>query len=239
LALAAWTLRSTVNVVVAAADRGALASLASLRWLWRNKPARIVILAYAFHAWELLGMWAWLPAFLSAAALLHGGDGATLALAGAALAALTHLLSMAGSLCGGFWSDRWGRTRVILVMSLASLACSLVFGWLLAAPLWLVVGVAIVLNFFAVGDSAIHSAALSEVVPAPHLATAYSLRSVLGFGMGALSPWLFGLTLDAAGDSLALGWGLAWSGLAAVGLAGPLLSWRLLRREARQAAGLR
>lgn len=41
----------------------------------RNKPAMLTIWGYTFHAWELLGLWAWLPAFLAAAAIA-GGPGA-------------------------------------------------------------------------------------------------------------------------------------------------------------------
>ncbi|HJV93220.1 MAG TPA: MFS transporter [Azonexus sp.] len=231
LAVATWTLRTSANVQIPAADRGPVASWASLCWLWRNRPARFVILGYTFHAWELLGMWAWLPAFLSVAASQQGdaswlGSGA---LAGAALAALTHLVSMVGSLAGGVWSDRWGRSRVILALSLLSIACSLLFGWLLPAPLWILVVLAALFNFSAVGDSAIYSAALTERVPQQHLATAYALRSILGFGMGALSPWLFGLLLDLPGNAPVVSWGLAWTGLGLVALVGPYLSWRLLR----------
>ena len=230
LGVATWTLQHSKNILIPAVDRGPLASFASLLWLWRNKAARFVILGYTFHAWELLGMWAWLPAFLSLAAS-QSGDGQLLGsglLAGAALAALTHLLSMAGSLAGGVWSDRWGRSRVTLGLSLLSIACALAFGWLLAAPLWLLVPVAVLFNFAAIGDSAIYSAALTEVVPAQHLATAYALRSILGFGMGALSPWLFGLVLDLPGNTPALAWGLAWSGLGIVALAGPYMTWCLM-----------
>ncbi len=223
-------LRRTPNVVVAPDRRGALATLASLRYLWRHKPARYVILAYSFHAWELLALWAWLPAFLSAAVARHGE--VSLVAAGASLAALTHLVSMAGSLLGGRWSDRWGRTEVILALSVASLCCSLFFGWLLAAPLWCLVLVAVFFNLTAIGDSAIFSAALTEVVEAQHLAAAYSLRSVLGFGMGALSPWLFGVVLDRVAPPEEA-WGWAWTLLAVVAAVGPLMSWRLLRQPGR------
>ena len=225
-ALAMLTLRGTANVVVAPAARGAVVSLASLRFLWRHRPARYNILGYTFHAWELLGMWAWLPAYLAATAALHHGAEGGLVVAGAALAALTHLASMIGSLAGGSWSDRWGRTPVVLVLSLASIACSLVFGWLMALPLMIVVAVAIVFNLTAVGDSAIHSATLTEVVPPAHLATAYSVRSILGFGMGVASPWLFGVVLDVAGGTPAA-WGWAWTMLGALALLGPWATWKL------------
>lgn len=236
-ALAMMVLRQTPNVVVAAESRGPAISLASLRFLWQHKPARYNIIGYTFHAWELLGMWAWLPAFLAATAAYHrgaelGGSGAGgLVIAGAALAALTHLVSMFGSLAGGSWSDRWGRTQVILTMSLSSIVCALVFGWLMVLPLAVVVAVAVVFNLTAVGDSAIHSATLTEVVPPQHLATAYSVRSITGFGMGVLSPWLFGLVLDVGGNDSIAAWGWAWSLLGLFALVGPWATWRLQRQH--------
>lgn len=227
--LAALTLRASENRRIPPVDRNRLLSTASLRWLWRSSAARRSILAYSFHAWELLGMWAWLPAYLTAAAIARG-NGDTLidgAIAGAGLAALSHLASTAGSLAGGICSDRWGREKVILALSLASIACSLGFGWLFAAPLPWLVGLALVYNLSAVGDSAIHSATLSEVIPPEHLATAYSLRSLLGFGLGAISPWLFGTVLDHLQARPSFAWGVAWSLLGAVALCGPYQTWRL------------
>mgnify|MGYP002367893210 CR=1 FL=1 len=93
-------------------------------------------------------------------------------------------------------------------------------------PLLLLVAVAIVFNLTAVGDSAIHSATLTEVVPPAHLATAYSVRSILGFGMGVASPWLFGVVLDVAGGTPAA-WGWAWTMLGALALLGPWATWKL------------
>lgn len=198
----------------------------------RNRPAMLVIWAYTFHCWELLGMWAWMPAFLSAAAARGAALDATAVGLGALLAGLTHLSSMAGSLLGGGWSDRFGRTALMLGMGLASLACSVAFGWLVAAPLWLLVALAMFYNLTAIGDSSVYSTALTEVVPARILGSAYAIRSVLGFGVGAVAPWVFGLVLDGAraaqlGETTA--WGLAWCSLALGALPGPLMAWRLRR----------
>ena len=68
------------------------------------------------------------------------------------------------------------------------------------------------------------------------------LRSVLGFGAGAISPWVFGLVLEwgRAGGSLPdhAVWGLAWSTLGLGGLLGPVVIWRLRRMpEAIKLAG--
>ena len=199
----------------------------------RNRPAMRLILAYTFHAWELLGLWAWLPAFLAVAAARGGSLDASVVGIGALLAGLTHLTSMAGSLLGGAWSDRVGRTAVMLGMAIASLACSLTIGWLVAAPLWALVALAIVFNVTAVGDSVVYSTAITEVIPARILGTAYAIRSVLGFGAGAVSPWAFGAVLDAtraAGQAESVVWGLAWATLALGALPGPFFTW-LLRRD--------
>jgi len=71
------------------------------------------------------------------------------------------------------------------------------------------------------------------VVPREYIGVALSLRSVLGFGLGALSPWVFGLTLDltAQGPDAAgaYSWGIAWCTLGAGALLGPLMTLKLQR----------
>jgi MFS family permease len=138
-----------------------------------------------------------------------------------------------GSVAGGRLSDRLGRTAVMLLMTSSSLACSLAFGWLYGAPLWLLTAVAIVYNLTALGDSSVYSSALTELVPPHRLGAAYSLRAVLGFGLGAVSPVAFGLALDAAagpdGVRGTIAWGLAW-GLLGVGALPGLFAIRRLRR---------
>jgi MFS family permease len=239
-ALGFWTLRNTPNVVhPPPADHG---GRGALREVLRNRPAMLSIWGYTFHAWELLGLWAWLPAFLAVAAAQGGGVNLQAASLAATLSALTYLVAVAGSVVGGTLSDRWGRTAVILAMSLLSLACSFAFGWMLGLPMWLVVAVAVFYNCTGVADSSIHSTALSELIHPRYLGAAYSLRSVLGFGAGAVAPWVFGLVLD-WGRSPSLGseylaWGLAWMSLGVGGLLGPAATLRLRRLpEAQRMAG--
>jgi len=237
--LAAWVLRSTRNVVHPAGYSNPLHALAEV---WRNKPAMLAVWAYVFHSWELLGMWAWLPTYLGVV-LAYGREGGTgMAGLGIAFAALTYLISMAGSIGGGVLSDRWGRTAVILLMSMASLICSFTFGWLIAAPAWIVVAVAIAYNLTAIGDSSIYSTALTELVPGHCLGAAWALRSVLGFGFGAISPWVFGLVLDLEGGVRTdAAWGWAWTALGIGAVLGPIATLRLraLRGSAQMAGGKR
>lgn len=197
----------------------------------RNKPAMLSIWGYTFHAWELLGMWAWLPAFLAAAAVASGTAGTQAVSLGATLSALTYLAAVVGSVLGGSLSDRWGRTTVTLMMALASLVCSFSFGWMIGMPMFALVAVAVFYNVTGVADSSIHSTTLTELTDPRYLGAAYSLRSVLGFGAGAIAPWVFGLVLDwgRAGEGLPdhVVWGLAWSTLGLGGLLGPVVIWRL------------
>ncbi len=231
MALGWRALRGVPNIVHALPDGHGNRS--RLLEVVRNKPAMLSIWGYTFHAWELLGLWAWLPAFLAAAALVGGSGGAQAASLGATLAALTYLAAVIGSVLGGSLSDRLGRTAVTLLMAVASLACSFSFGWMIGAPMVVLVAVAIFYNVTGVGDSSIHSTTLTELTDPRYLGAAYSLRSVLGFGAGAISPWVFGLVLDwgRAGGSLPdhVVWGLAWSTLGLGGLLGPVATWRLRR----------
>jgi MFS family permease len=240
IALGWWALRDVPNIVHALPDGHR--SRSRLLEVVRNKPAMLSIWGYTFHAWELLGLWAWLPAFLTAAAITGGTAGMQATSLGAILAALTYLVAVVGSVLGGSLSDLFGRTMMTLLMSVASLACSFAFGWMIGLPMALLVVVAVFYNVTGVADSSIHSTTLTELTDPRYLGAAYSLRSVLGFGAGAISPWVFGLVLDwgRAGDGLPdhVVWGLAWSTLGLGGLLGPVAIWRLRQMpEAAKLAG--
>lgn len=241
LVLAAWTLRATPNVIPQLLPGG------SGGGLWRaviaNKPAMLVIAGYTFHSWELLGMYAWLPAFLTAAVAAHGGVDAGQAVSlAASLSAVLFLVAVAGNLLGGSLSDRLGRTTIMLLMGVLSLICSFTLGWLVASPLWLVLAVALTYHFTAIGDSPVYSTAITEVVSPRYIGAAYSLRSVTGFGAGVISPALFGLVLDytqggTSGASL-MAWGLAFSSLGVGALLGPLaILWLRRLPESTSMAG--
>ena len=207
--------------------------LAALPAVLRSRRGMLSVWGYTCHNWELLGLWAWLPAFLTAALMAHGAgttEAATLALT---LSALTYVANIAGSVIGGTMADRWGRTKTILLWSCVSLALSFSIGWLMALPMGLLVALACVHNFAAIADSSTHSTVLAESVPAHDLGVAYAVRSVIGFGAGVVSPVVFGWALDAAGGGKAsadsFAWGIAWATLGLGALFGPLATWRLHR----------
>jgi MFS family permease len=205
-----------------------------------NPAAQLMVAGYTFHSWELLGMWAWTPAFMAAVLVAQGTPPDRSAGLGAGLSALFHVMGILASTSGGWLSDRWGRTAVIAGMLLVSSACSFTFGWLLEAPLLLVALVGSVYGFAALGDSPVFSTGLTETVPAARLGSALALRSLLGFGAGAVAPVVFGWVLDLSGGPRAgsTGWGLAFSVLGLGGVLGlASVLWLRALPDARRLAG--
>jgi MFS family permease len=202
----------------------------------RNRKGMLSVWGYTFHSWELLGLWAWMPAFLTAALMSGGAGAAEAAAAGLALSALTYVANIGGSITGGVMSDRWGRTQTILLWSCVSLVLSFAIGWLIALPVALLVAIACLYNFAGIADSSVHSTVIAESVPPHILGAAYAVRSVVGFGTGVVSPVVFGWALDLAGGGRmsgdAFAWGIAWATLGLGGLLGPLATWRLQKLKA-------
>jgi len=226
--LAVWVLRGTPNVVHP--RPGGEALLAALPAVLRNRRGMLSIWSYTFHNWELLGLWAWLPAFLTAALLAHGIGGEWALL----FAALTYVANIAGSIVGGTMADRWGRIPTLLTWSCISTAASFSIGWLIGLPIALLVAFACFYNFAAIADSSTHSTVLAEGVPPHYIGVAYAVRSLVGFGAGVVSPVVFGWAFDLAGGARtsadAFAWGIAWSTLGLGALFGPIATWRLHRR---------
>lgn len=201
----------------------------------RNKPAVLYIAGYTFHSWELLGMWAWTPAFLSACLMKVGPEAWKAAGGGAYIVSLFHLMGVLASLSMGALSDRLGRAFVILLVGSVSTACSFAMGWFIGFPIIFAIAIGMVYAFSALGDSPILSAGLTEAVDNSYLGAAFALRSFFGFGAGAISPLTFGAVLDWVNPESLQGapygtWGWAYGVLGLGGL-GVVWAAYLLYRE--------
>ena len=209
--LATPGLRGRANLVASGSARrlrGAFRFLADRR-------SFLLTAGYTAHCWELLGMWAWLPAFLTASLAESGGAG----MRGLWIAAAIHLSGFLSSLLMGRASDRLGRRAVLVAMALLGAACSFSIGWMDGLPLILVLAVAALYGFSALGDSPVLSTAMTESVEPGSLGAALAVRSILGFGAGGAAPLAVGLVLDQAGgmgaqmDGSPWGWGFALLGV--------------------------
>jgi MFS family permease len=225
--LAVWlALRSTPNVVHPRHEGLRLGTE-----VLRNPLAVRLTLGYTFHSWELLGMWAWAPAFVAASLALSGSSALAAAQTGAFLSASFHLMGLLASSSMGNLSDRLGRRLVLFGLAAISAACSFAFGWLVAWPVAVVAAVGALYGFTALGDSPVLSAAITEVVRPSYLGAALALRSAMGFGAGAIAPLAFGAILDAtnpAGGTPAT-WGWAFGALGVGGAIAAVCAYGLPR----------
>jgi len=227
LVLGWLALRPTMNAVHARTDGQRFAGE-----VLRNRKAARLIGGYTFHTWELLGMWAWTPAFLAACLVAVGYDLGDSAGIGAYLSASFHITGFLASFTMGRASDRMGRRTVMIAMAALATACSFSFGWMIGMPVALVVVVAAIYGFFALGDSPALSVALTESVSPAYLGAALALRSTIGFTAGALAPVCFGVVLDLtnpAGIEHATVWGWAFGLLGIGGLIATICAWSLPR----------
>ena len=221
----AWlALRATPNVVHPRRE-DALFGASVLK----NGPAMRLIAGYTFHSWELLGMWAWTPAFVAAVFAVSGAGSLRAVELASYVSAAFHLMGLVASSSMGRLSDVLGRRVVLLTLAATSAACSLAFGWLIGMSLAVVFAVGACYAFTALGDSPVLSTALTETVGASHLGAALALRSFRGFGAAAVAPIVFGRVLDLtnAPGPFPAAWGWAFVTLGLGGLAATYCAWGL------------
>lgn len=189
----------------------AAAPSAPMRWTSVFGPASLCLLVgYVAHCWELLGSWAWTPTLLATALQPYGlGAMATSLIVGGTV----HLSGMMATAVVGALSDRWGRSRVLIYVGAMGALCSMLTGWSEQWGTGWVIALAAIGSFFILADSGVLSAAMTDEVPAACLGRVMGVRSILGFGAGALAPMTFGATLDRTHQ-----WGWAYTSLAAGGL---------------------
>jgi MFS family permease len=132
-----------------------------------------------------------------------------------------HVMGLVASSSMGGLSDRLGRRAVLVGLAASSTACSFAFGWLIGWPMALLFAVGAVYAFTALGDSPVLSTAFTEAVPPAYLGAGLALRSLLGFGAGAVAPLAFGAVLDATNPAgvtpTAWGWAFVTLGLGGLG----------------------
>ena len=236
-----------VGPVVLAASASAVVAAALVWWGYRDGPYpfpprpfswglvgtvvgqrrwRLATGGYLGHMAELYAFWTWIPAFVAASALAHGGPvhGAAAARSPWVQVLAFGIIAVGGAGCiwGGLVADRVGRARLVTVAMAASGACALLVGLTFGRSWWLLAPVALAWGFFVIADSAQFSVLVTESVPPHAVGTALTVQVSLGFLLTTLTiqlvPWL----------AARVGWSWAFAFLA-VGPALGILSIRRLR----------
>lgn len=188
----------------------------------RNRTSRLLIAGYTGHSWEVVGMWAWIPAFLAAGFALKGAGVSGATVSGAYLSGAMHLFGALAAFSMGRLSDRTGRRPLLIALAGAGACVSFTIGWLIHAPSLVLVPLALAYAFVTLGDSPVLTTAISEAVRPGYLGAVLAWRGLAGFGAGAIAPLAVGALLDAAAGAGAgpqTSWGTAF---AALGLGGAI-----------------
>jgi predicted MFS family arabinose efflux permease len=198
--------------------------LLDFRPVLRQPAAMAFILGYAVHCWELFGTRSWMVAFLSRAQDEHGASWPVGAIA---IAAIANSLAPLASIFGNEIAMRSGRPRVIRVCMTASGLVTCTLGFVIGAPWFVLLLLAILHMALVMSDSSTLTAGLVQIADPAVKGSALALHSTLGFGAGFVSPLVFGAALDAAGaGGSTVAWGAAYVTLGAGAVLAPLfLRW--------------
>ncbi len=208
-----------------------------LQEVLKNRPALMMIGAYAAHMWEMFGMRGWMVAFLTACLLTTHYDLDQAIGISAAIAGGMTLVGAISNALGGTLSDRFGRVQTIAVVMVASGLLSLIIGWTRGLPMLLIVFLSLLYGFLVTGESSVLSTGVTEMARPGGLGRTLALQSLIGWIAASLSPIAFGYVLDLTNpvDALARygfvpNWGWAFVILGLGGLTGPLILWPLRRK---------
>ena len=145
----------------------------------RHRETRLATLGYLGHMWELYAVWTAIALFFFDYAT---GIDATRPDVMSALGAFAVIgIGAIGAVVAGRWADRWGKEEVAAAMMAISGVCALTVGWMMSAPVPLVLAATLVWGFTVVADSAQFSALVTEVSPSHAAGTALTLQTSVGF----------------------------------------------------------
>ncbi len=192
------------------ASKAAVFDPSQIRNIVANRQFRLASLGYFGHMWELYAMWAWIAAFYRD--VFTSPQQASFA----AFAVIG--IGAAGSVYAGRMSDKWTRSEAAALAMRWSASVAVVMGFLIDAPLPIVVGVGLVWGFWVVADSAQFSTIVTEVVDARWVGTALTLQLAVGFTLTVFTIFLVPVVRDA--------WGWGWAFL--ILAPGPMLgAWAM------------
>jgi MFS family permease len=177
---------------------------------FRARPAMAFITAYGAHCWEAFTVGSWGVAFLTFH-LTAFEPNLNPAFSPIWVATVTGLMGLPSSVIGNELCMRFGRRRVIFLVSAMSAAVTSIFGFLLGISYWFLVTMAAIGTLLLTLDSGAISAGMVQRVPKGYAAATMAIHSMVGFGAGLFGPFIFGAVLDIIGGTTKLGWGLAYA----------------------------
>ncbi len=200
-----------------------------------DKSLVLAILSYALHTAELYLARMWLPLLLGVVFIQKGLSPLDATSAAAATSGVIFMMGIIGVFLGGAISDYLGRTIAAASIFTISGICSFALGWMIHAPIDLIIAIGFVYGFMTAADSAIHSTAIVELSPHGKIGSSQALQSFIGFSIGSIAPILAGSLLDVSNAFWEWGLTFSFNGvLAVIGVS--LLIWLRYTPKAKKMA---
>jgi len=152
---------------------------------WRNRPLRLANMGYFGHMWELYAMWGWIGVYL-AASFTESGLPAPVFWAGAATFCVIAAGGI-GSMAGGLFADRMGRTTLTIAAMTISGLCAATVGLLYGGLPLLMLILCIVWGITVVADSAQFSSCVIELADPRYVGTMLTMQTCIGFSLTLLT----------------------------------------------------
>jgi MFS family permease len=149
------------------------------RLVFANRGVRLASLGYFGHMWELYALWTWLSVFVLAGQQERGHAAATST--GVIAFSAIGIAGLAGSLLGGWASDRFGRRPAAVTALVISGACCIASPLFFAAPTVVLVLFLLVWGASVIADSGVFSTSLSEIADKRLVGTALAAQTAIGF----------------------------------------------------------
>jgi MFS family permease len=186
----------------------------------KSDQSKYLVRGYIAHSMELFGVWSWLPVFLSFVLIQY--NALSPLLLGVVIGLSLHLSGALANIISGFASDIFGRKKILVFFAFASAMFSFLMGWLTGLH-WMIIAIlALMYSFLSIGDSGVLTSALTENTERNVLGRALAYRSILGIGLGSITPAMFGYILDITNNHQSLSestnWVYAFSFLGVLGL---------------------
>jgi MFS family permease len=160
---------------------------------------RLANLGYFGHMWELYAFWAWVPAYVAVSRSGAGAETDVDTVVSLTAFVVIGLAGFAGSLLGGWASDRFGRAPAAIAALAVSGTCCLLSPLFFLAPAPLLVAFLCVWGAAVIADSGVFSTALSETADQRFVGTALTVQTAVGFLLTVVTIALLPLVADAVG----------------------------------------
>ena len=201
--------------------------LAHWRSVFASADTICYVVGYSAHTWELFALRAWVVPFMAFCITVRGTSSP---LPDTTLAAIVAMIGVPASLAGAELTTRMPGRRLIVVVMLASIACSLL---VLPAALvsgWVVIVAVCVYSWFISADSAALTSGILQVAPAASRGTAMAVYSTLGFAAASAGTFAVGALLDLMGGQSLTSWAFAF---ALMGVPNAIGAWAIGRSGVR------